>query len=333
MSGLRVVSERGALAHEWDAMWSACPHATYFHSREWSELWATYTDGDMRPAARLVTFSDGATVILSLTRQRLRRGLRSRWLSAPAGTFGGWLSDGDGIPLSREHALALHALMTRGGELWWRLNPYDPLAAELASLADEYDDTHVLELTHGVDSTCERGAHGHLTSVRKAVRAGVVARKATSLDDWRAYYAVYEDSLRRWGDNASSSYGWPLFKAMFERGSRHIDLWLAELDDVVIGGGICLSAGRHVAYWHAASLSSHFSFRPANLLVDAMVNDACAREMTWFDFNPSGGHEGVRIFKERCGATPIPSPIFCRRHANHRWTGLLPGLGGLSWTP
>jgi len=329
VSGPGIVAERAALAHEWDAAWRDCPYATYFHSREWSELWRSYTGGAMRPAARLVTFSDGATAVLTLTRQRLRRGLRSRWLSAPAGTFGGWLAGGgtSDVALTREHALALHAVMTRASEVWWRLNPYDPLAPELAPLADEYDDTHVLELEHGYDSTCERAAHGHLSSVRKAVRAGVVTRKATSLDDWRAYFAVYQDSLRRWGDRASSSYGWPLFKGMAELGSPHVDLWLAELDDVVIGGGICLSAGRHVAYWHAASLASHFSLRPANLLVDAMVDDACGRDMRWFDFNPSGGHEGVRIFKERCGASPVASPIFCRRHAGHRWTGRPPGPG------
>jgi hypothetical protein len=37
--------------------------------------------------------------------------------------------------------------------------------------------------------------------------------------------------------------------------------------------------------------------------------------LTWFDFNPSGGHEGVRAFKAGFGAQLLSCPVVVRETA------------------
>lgn len=306
---------RAATAAEWDAAWAACPHATYFHSRAWSEDWAAYTSGEMRPEPLLVAFADGRRVVLPLTRQRRHAGFTSRYLLSPAGTYGGWLG---AEPLDPEQAMALLSWMGKArAPFWWRVNPFDPSAETLAAEASLEDVTHVLRLHWGPESACERASHGHACAVRKAWRHGVSVRVAASPDDWAAYYAIYEASLARWGARASSRYGTALFEALRRRGTPGVELWLAELDDgLIVAGGLCLYGPRHASYWHAAALAEFFELRPANLLVHELMIDACLRSLEWFDLNPSGGHAGVRTFKERVGAVAVPSPVIVRDRAS-----------------
>jgi lipid II:glycine glycyltransferase (peptidoglycan interpeptide bridge formation enzyme) len=40
-----------------------------------------------------------------------------------------------------------------------------------------------------------------------------------------------------------------------------------------------------------------------------VIKNACEKGYTWFDFNPSGGLEGVKAFKERFGAQALKCPI------------------------
>ena len=81
---LTLREARPATAAEWDAVWTACPYATYFHSRAWSEDWSTYTRGSLVPAPELVTFSDERRALLPITRQLRRRGLAVRNILSPA---------------------------------------------------------------------------------------------------------------------------------------------------------------------------------------------------------------------------------------------------------
>lgn len=136
----------------------------------------------------------------------------------------------------------------------------------------------------------------------------MTVKEATTHDEWLDYYRVYEDSLRRWGNNATSRYRWEIFDEMFRRRSPRIKLWLAVYRDKVVAGALCFYAPAHTVCWHSAALESHFHLRPVNLLMREAVRDACDRGLTWFDFNPSGGHEGVRAFKRSFGAQSLPSP-------------------------
>lgn len=307
---------RAASVSEWDAAWRAAPYATFFHARQWAEVWERYSDGELRPAPLHVTFDDGEQAVLPFSRQRLFKGVAQRRLSSPAGTYGGWLgSEG----MDERHAAALCAyILHTFPELWWRLNPYDPLTAALRERATEQDETYAIPLGAGFAAVEAAATHGHRSSARKARRAGVTVRRAAGEDDWRAYFALYEDSLARWGDAASSNYSSKLFDELRRLEPGLAELWLATLDDRVIAGALCLYAPRHAVCWHAAALASFFELRPVNLLYFEAIEDACRRGLDWFDFNPSGGHEGVREFKRRFGALALPAPVI----AGHGGTGV-----------
>jgi hypothetical protein len=304
---LSILDVRAADPEDWDEIWRGCGHSTYFHSREWAEIWNAYTKGAMRPEPRSIEFSDGKRAIIPLSVKSGGWGLQKQYVSSPAWTFGGWLCTDD---LEAAHASLLGRYMTeRLGNLFWRLNPYDGLSLAALDAPAREDFTQVMDLSGGFDAAYGRWSRGKRRAVRKAIDNGISVRPASTLDEWRAYYAVYEDSLRRWGGKATSSYGWALFEEMHRRASPNIRLWLAFYGEKVIAGDLLFYAGRHVVDWHAAALEEYFHLKPAGLVIYEALRDACERDCLWFDLNPSGGHEGTRAFKEELGAEAMRSPV------------------------
>lgn len=304
---LAVVSARDATRDEWDAAWETCPSSTFFHSRTWAEVWQTYTQGRMTPAARHISFSDDQSVVLPLAVERLWHGAATNaWLS-PAGTYGGWLSDGG---LAPEHARALRDYVARTFKSrFWRLNPFDALSATLEPDVVQVDETHAVSLVGGVEAVFARAHTGHRKAVSKAQRRDLRCVETTGENDWRRYFDVYQDSLRRWGDSVTSRYDWPLFSALRELESPNIRLWVAVLDGRIVGGKLCLYAPRHVVSWHSVTLTEALPAKVADFMQYIAIRDACARGLEWFDLNPSGGHEGVRSFKAKLGAQPLPAGV------------------------
>ena len=291
---------RHATAEEWDAQWRACPYATYYQSRAWSEDWAAYTHGWMKPEPMLLTFDDDRRALLPLIGTG-RRPVR-RYLMAPAGTYGGWLS---ADPLEPIHAEALVKwLLHERRPLWWRVNPFDPLVAVAARRATVPDVTHVVALD-GYDE----GRHkSHSSAVRRARRLGLRVRPARGADDWQAYYEIYAAALQRWGDDATSRYGPQLFELLRRR--QGVELWVVEHPDgAIISGAIGLYTSSHVAVWHMATLAAHYQSRPTSLLEADLIVDARQRGLVWYDMCPSGGHHGVAEFKEHLGGRPLACPV------------------------
>src|SRR5262245_36748992 len=143
-SGLALTA-RAATAPEWDAIFEACDHATFFHSRDWAELWQRYTRGRVEPAAWSLSFSDGSTAFLPASRTRMRRGLSSHYVSCPADTYGGWLST-DGLTDTHRELLVVH-MKRQMPNMSLRVNPFDPFMAEVGFGVVVDDETHALRLT------------------------------------------------------------------------------------------------------------------------------------------------------------------------------------------
>jgi len=313
---LKITDARPATSDEWDNIWANCDYATYFHSREWSEVWQKYTYGKLAPAARLITFSDNKSALLTLSTlstlstQWLWNGLVTQYVLSPGGTFGGWLSVNE---LSNNHSSLLYEyISTHFKNLTWRLNPYNPLEANLKINDIENDQTHTLNLRNGFESIYKGWTKGHASGSRKAQKAGVEIREAATLKDWEDYYETYEDSLQRWGESASTSYEWRFFQHIYDLSSSNIKLWLAIYENQVVAGALCLYAKTHVCYWHGSALEKYFNLRPVNLLMYEAIKDSCTHGYQWFDFNPSGGHQGVKAFKRSFGAEELSCPIIKR---------------------
>jgi hypothetical protein len=300
---------RPAQPEEWDAIWRDCSYATYFHSREWAEIWSHYKQGRLRPNPLLLGFSDGKEALLPLSCAVWSGGSGKSFVSSADGTYGGWIAV-DAI--GREHAILMKEfLITELGHLFWYINPYDDLVAATEVHADiRYSihyETHAMDLERGFDSVYSGWSSACRRAERKARRSGVLVKVADTEEEWCEYYQVYEDSFRRWGDKALGPLlDWALFREMFDRQSEHIRLWLATTKaGRVAAGALMLYAERHVLYFHGAALEEHFPLRPVNLLFYEIMRDACDRRYRWFDFGISAGLEGVRRFKESFGAKPL----------------------------
>jgi Acetyltransferase (GNAT) domain len=300
-----ITSARAASAEEWDTAWANCVYGTYFHSRAWAELWSAHSNGTYMPAAKLIRFSDGYSAVITASESGGRIGPARRILS-PAGTYGGWVS-ADELSPAHSELLTTYILRTFS-DLWWRVNPYaHPAHLRANHLVEDF--TQVLDLQHGYEAVVRGMSGNHRRAISLARRSGVEVRLAETQEDWLAYYAVYEDSLERWGGSATSNYSWDLFERLQRSASPAIRLWLACVEDVVAAGALCFYATKHVAYWHGASRESFFSKKPIFLLMESAIEDACARGFGWFDFNPSGGHKGVSDFKRRFGTEHLPAPV------------------------
>lgn len=321
-SVLRIASVRDADDATWDGIWFGCPYATFFHSREWAEIWSAYTRGASRPAPRCVLFSDGVVALLPLSCRRRRGTFVRQYSLAPAVSFGGWISRD---ALGRAHRdLLAHLLLSSCRNLVWRRNPYetsDFLRYDHPAWAQ--DTTRALRLDEDLAGLRGRSSKGHRSAAKKALREGVSVSVAGQQNDWRAFYELYAESVARWGDTATSTYDESLLDVMRARDSSDIVLWLALHDGVPVAGALCLYARRHVAYWLGAASASAFPLRPVHLLLYEAIRHARETEREWFDFNPSGGHQGVDGFKKGFGAVQLPAPVLT---LTSPWSRTLDGL-------
>lgn len=320
---MRIAIEKHepASAAAWDRAFAACLHATWFQSREWVEAWTRCSNGTTRAAPVAITFTDGKSAVVPLAVATSYRRLVKSWLSGPAGTYGGWIS---ADALDAEHAAVVSDyLYERHAELYWRLNPYDTTLDPTRLRGVSPDETDALLLAQGFEHVRRNLSKGHASAVRKAQREGVTVRSAASEQDWRDYFAVYEDSLRRWGDSASSRYPWCLFDELRRLASPHVRLWLAEHSGRVVAGALCFSSARIVVYWHGAALEQFFPVHPVHYLLHEAIRDACERGHEWFDFNPSGGHASLRVFKRGFGTQVLSSPVVQRHGSWANAVGLL----------
>jgi CelD/BcsL family acetyltransferase involved in cellulose biosynthesis len=311
-----IVKVSAATPDQWDDVWNRCPYATFFHSREWAEAWERYTQGRMRPEPWLIEFADGMHALLPLSAVRRRWPLTTRYVSSPAGTFGGWISDQD---LQEGHAAAILELArARAPSLELRLNPYGPQpAGGLRSSRQEY--TSSVALAPGFAQVVSGWSTSHARSARKGLREGVTVRLAETEDDWRLYYSIYLDSLRRWGARATSRYRWELFESLFAARSPRVRLWLAQVRGAVAAGALCLYARENVVYWHGAALERWFHVRPVHVLFSSVIEDACGRGYRFLDFNPSAGHAGVEAFKNGFGPARLACPVVSQESRGARF--------------
>jgi len=292
---------------EWDHIWEQCDYATFYHSRLWPQVWDRYLKGKIYQDALIIEFSDHKKALLPLSCHKVAGGMLKRYLSSPARTYGGPISL-DQLETAHIRLVSQH-LLNNCSNLILRINPFDsPLYAEelQPKISDE---THVLDLRKDFDDIFSSWTKGHRSAVSKARKIGVTIRVGELENDWKQYYEIYLSSFQRWGDQATSKYGWEFFKAFSELETPHVKLWLAEYQNNPIAGAVILYAKKHAIYGYSATLEKYFEMRPMNLLIYEIIKNVSKENYTWFDFNASGGHQGVINFKKSFGSQKLPCSI------------------------
>ncbi|MCW2963783.1 MAG: putative methicillin resistance protein [Actinomycetia bacterium] len=297
-----------ASVRAWQDAYDACEHATFFHGPLWSEIWSSYSNGRFQPAPLRVDFTDGSTAIVGITKERTRLGVERHHLS-PAGCYGGWVS---AQRLTDGHRSAIARYLMEGHSVAWRASPVDAeVARRQSGVSDDF--THEIDLSDGGAAAHARWHTSARNKVRRAQRAGAKVREAGSWADWKAYDALYRESLCRWGHEASVVYGSSLFEMLGRVDSPEVRLWLAEVDGAPCAGAVVVAHRTRASYWHGASTPARCP-GSSYLLQWELCEALATGGIETYDLNPSGGHAGVAFFKSRLGADLQPAPFVRRRH-------------------
>lgn len=228
------------------------------------------------------------------------------------GVYGGLLAtdplDSDALPQIWKSFLPQNNFIVFG-------NPYMRQGLESGCLGPgvevRKDFTLTLELNRDYEALFRAFRKTYRQNLRRVHLDEVTIHLTTSLRDVREYFRVYRDALRRWGKRASGFYPARLFETMatHQQMGQNIRLWIAKVEAEVVGGVWVFHHNEHAVYWHGATLSQYLPKYISHALVAAAIRDACDNGMQWFDFNPSGGHSGVELFKRGFGAHELEFTI------------------------
>ncbi len=280
----------------WREVGASCGYATFFHTATWADAFCSAVH-EWQPAPVVIEFADGNLAVLPILR---RLDSEHRQSVAPY-VYGGPLFL---RPPEEVHMDEIGKIPQWYSDIMLYDNPFSPYPWEQEGLIRWRIHTHVVDLSPGFDkviSGCRRMIRQHC---RAAERAGISVSVAQDLDEVNEYFDAYLNSLRRWGDRATSCYPRSLFHEFFrlQQEGRGVRLWVAGLDGRIISGVVVLYHGDHAVAWHAATHSDYLSMNGSSHVHMSAIRAACAEGFRWYDFNPSGHLRGVEFFKESFGA-------------------------------
>ncbi len=285
----------------WRDLVNEDPFATFFQTPDWYLVAENYGAIDYHFCYMLQI--DQQVYAFPVGIKKYTKGWVKKHICSPFGTFGGVIAESKVIPW--EHKTEIYRWLSGIPAISYRDNPYRPLLQPGDGLMDH---TQVLMLDELNPENIFKGwTKGHKSAAKKAIREGVYIELARSEQDWKDYYTIYLDSIRRWEDKASSFYEFSLFQNI--RALEKAKLWLAKFKGKNIAGCLCFYHNKHLVYWHGAALEAFFHLKPVHGLQAYIILHALQNGFLYYDFNPSGGHQGVIKFKKGFNANFIPHQI------------------------
>jgi hypothetical protein len=321
LAGVRVLKRDEIEVEQWRAFLSASSQGTFFHTPDWMDLlihsfpaWEGFVAIAEDEAGRWLAILPAIRVA--------RLGMHGIH-SMPFGTFGGPIAPDaiahDAIPIdpittdaiASDAVVSLcdallsigHSPASRGVVLTTYRNP--SIARREGVLGDRFTRgrvrTQILELAGGYPEVwLEHCDHQRRRQARCGERRGVAVRRGSSIDDFRACCAIYEEGSRDW--DRRQRVGLPFFERLSEMDPEHVRLWVAEVDGRIVAGNVSFIYGDLAISWIGTMLRTYRSYHPAVALHRASIRDACDVGCREYHFGPSPGLESVARFKGQFGA-------------------------------
>jgi hypothetical protein len=238
--------------------------------------------------------------------EQRRLGLR-RWEWAPYGLYAPVCADPQ-----RAQALAdfLNRAPGRASQVRVQLNPLCPEAARLAERAAAQGwrvlprQTHLLDLRPGLPAL-RRGYHAtKRNQVAKPVKIDSRIGQARTEADLQPYFEVYAHSLQRWGRAGAWPYPRQLFLDLLH--SPAVRIWTHHVHGRLACAVVILESRHQALYWQGVSRidEDQKAAHPMVRLMDAVIQDLCARGVPVLNLGASEGLPQVQRFKEEFGAQP-----------------------------
>lgn len=289
--------------HIWQDIAEKCPWATYFHTPQWASL-IVKTFPTYSVASTGYILNGGPLVVVPCV-SREKKGLfrnKKDYKSMEPGVYGGFIAGRDLLQDEIEQIVS-HMLKMKNTTGRIVETPFKPLNLS-PQLKSKKMWTHIVELGTEFDIVRKKFNRGQKSNLNQAKRKKVAIRQAETQEDIIQYFCIYQQTIKRWSQNTTTTYPRELFLNLFLQRDRHISFWLAEVEGEIVAGIIVLAWNRNLIYWHGSALRDYFKYYPNNLLQAAVMEWGCGNGFTHYDMGPSMGLEGVIKFKESFGAKP-----------------------------
>lgn len=302
----------------WHEAFDGDPNAQAFHSPEWID--GVCSAGGFEDASRAYETPDGRLLVLPMVRRTFLGGAFRTQASLPLDWgIGGVISRDPFTPQDLSAVCAdLRGPRTvlrtfirpsaRTGPVWAHV--------DLPGVKATPRLCHVVDLDGGFETVWEkRFSKTARKQVRKAERAGVVVERDDTGARLPEYFALMEDSVKRWAGQMNE----PLFLSRWRARRRRTEekmralaaamphrfhLYLAIWEGQPVAGTVvCTATGTRAT--SGAMIKELAGPVAAFYLLDRVaIEDACNAGSTHYDLGESGGAPGLAMYKTRFGAEP-----------------------------
>jgi hypothetical protein len=139
----------------------------------------------------------------------------------------------------------------------------------------------------------------------KARKAGLTMRASHDPVDAGIYYALYEDTVKRWGDKLTWARPLSFYQTLMALGAPAAQLFIAYEGPRPVSALLFAAYGGVAHYVAGATAADALAMCPSNFLMEEALAHYAEAGCRTFDFGPSNGLAGVVQFKESFGAAPV----------------------------
>jgi CelD/BcsL family acetyltransferase involved in cellulose biosynthesis len=186
--------------------------------------------------------------------------------------------------------------------------------------------THLLDLRPGLPAL-RRGYHAtKRNQVAKPVKIDSRIAQARTEADLQPYFEVYAHSLQRWGREGAWPYPRQLFLDLLH--SPAVRIWTHHVQGRLACAVVILESRHQALYWQGVSRidEDQKAAHPMVRLMDAVIQDLCARGVPVLNLGASEGLPQVQRFKEEFGAQPLAYSALQWESTAWRWLQRARGL-------
>lgn len=268
--------------------------STFYNYPQWYEIWKKYAD--FHYECRYFEFESGLNCIVPIAKTNVVVRGQSYWVSSPKGTYGGIISQYSLVKTEVNEVLRFLDKRYKAYSLFFNPNKSYKPKPKLS-----IGQTQIIDLKRPWEDIVVGMKKAQIKKkLRKSSQLNLKIDKIKKVDV-ENYFHLYTKINSEW-ENATNDYRIDLFNLLYEE--EKIDFWGVYEKDIFIGGGPFVKHKNiHISPWLTMITKELNEYRISEYFYYHVIKHYWEEGFSVFDFNPSGGHSGVEVFKQRMGST------------------------------
>lgn len=284
---------------EWQSIVNDIDLISFFECPMWYSIWEKYLN------AQSHAFLIDDHLLLSAIDLKAAKGAIRFLNSSPAGTYSNLRSLKGPIVLNQADFEKIKKLTSIN---FIRLSPFTNVTFNIKDSIVTKEQTQLCHISTD-DSIEHSWSRNHKRMLKVAQQSVVNIAIANNDTEWNDYFSLYHQFAQRNPTAMTNKYTKSLFDYIHLLSDRHMKLWIAKKDDLVVAGRLVFYTRDYAVEWHAASTIEGNKIGSNQLLVHEILKDATKRGIQIYDFNPSAARKGVVEFKEKFGSIKRDCPV------------------------